>query len=139
MSLNRLSGLFFILLGLALFFFVIPYDTEIVSYGWVRPQSVPNAMAWIMIIAGLIHFIHPTGTTDLHPRKAALALFYLLILIASVFLIARFGFEFVAPVFALALMLIIGERQPLWLGIGVIGIPLLIWFVVSVLLERPLP
>lgn len=139
MSLNRLSGLFFVLFGLTLYFVIIPYDTEVVDYGWVKPQSLPNAMAWIMVITGAIHTIRPTGEIDFEARKATLALLYFALIVAAIFLIGRFGFAFVSPFFALALMMLIGERRPFWLGLGVIVLPLLIWFVVTFLLERPLP
>jgi putative tricarboxylic transport membrane protein len=57
----------------------------------------------------------------------------------AVYLMQRFGFFYIAPVLALAVMLFIGERRPWWLLTGVIAAPALIWLIVEKLLERPLP
>ncbi len=137
--LNRSSGLFFIAFGIFLYFVVIPYDTESVDYGWVRPQTVPNAMAWIIIIAGLAQLIRPTGSVSADIAKMSRAAMHLLIVAGGVLAISQFGFRLVSPLLALAIMLTVGERRPVWLALGVIGIPVLIWFVVAVLLGRPLP
>lgn len=137
--LNRLSGLFFVLFGALLYFVVIPYDTEIVDYGWVRPQTVPNAMAWLIAIAGMVQLVRPSGNTSPDIAKVFPAGLHIIILAAGVFAISHFGFRLVSPVLALIIMLVVGERRPLWLGLGVIGIPVLIWIVVAVLLGRPLP
>lgn len=138
-SLDRCSGLFFAALGLLLFFVVIPYDTEVVDYGWVRPQTVPNAMAWVLTILGAVLVIRPGGSVPFDPRRSLRAGFFLAILGAGLVLIDRFGFVAVAPVLALGLMVLIGERRPFWLFLGTIALPFLIWFTVTILLQRPLP
>ena len=50
-----------------------------------------------------------------------------------------FGFVYVAPVLALIIMLMIGERRPFWLIAGVAAMPAAIWVLVAVVLERALP
>lgn len=137
--LNRSSGLFFVAFGIVLYFVVIPYDTEPVDYGWVRPQSVPNAMAWIIAIAGLVQLIRPRGGISADIARMSRAALHLLIVACGVLAISQFGFRLVSPLLALTIMLTVGERRPVWLVLGVIGIPVLIWFVVAVLLGRPLP
>lgn len=138
-ALNRYSGLFFVALGLLLFFVVIPYATETVDQGWVRPQTVPNVTAWIMVMAGAAHAIRPAGEVDLQLRRVLYGALYLAIVATGVVLTAFFGFEFVAPVLALAIMVVTGERRAGWLVLGVLVIPASIWFAVVVLLDRPLP
>jgi putative tricarboxylic transport membrane protein len=139
MILNRFSGCFIICLGLLLYFFIIPYDTEVVDYGRVRPQTVPSAMAWILIVAGAILAIEPSGETNFDPRGAARAGLFLAIVAAGVYSISYVGFIFVSPVLALVIMLLMGERRFLWLALGAFGTPSVIWIVVAVLLGRPLP
>jgi len=126
-------------LGLLLFFVIIPYDTEVVDYGWVRPQTVPNAMAWLLTIAGIILVLRPHGDVPFDLRRSLRAGLFLAILGTGLYLIGRFGFVAVAPGLALLIMILIGERRPFWLGLGTAGLPSLIWFVVTILLERPLP
>ena len=137
--LSRCSGLFFVTFGLLLYFVVIPYDTETVDYGWVRPQTVPNAMAWIITIAGVVQVIQPTGAISADIARIGRAVLHLLIVAGGILAISQFGFRLVSPFLALAIMLAVGERRPVWLALGAIGIPVLIWFVVAVLLGRPLP
>lgn len=138
-SLDRYSGLFFAILGLLLFFVIIPYDTEVVDYGWVRPQTVPNSMAWLLVITGVSLVIRPGEDAPFDLHRSLRAGLFLAILGGGLFLIDRFGFVAVAPGLALLIMVLIGERRPLWLILGTVGLPLLIWFTVAILLQRPLP
>ena len=139
MAANRLSGLFFVAFGLLLYFAIIPLEIEIVDYGWVRPQTVPNAMAWIMILAGIVLAIRPAGSVEFDRRKAGRAGLYRGLVAASVALMGQVGFLAVSPFLALCLMLAIGERRLVWLVSGAAGLPLAIWVAVTVLLDRPLP
>lgn len=136
---NRLLGLCFTGFGLLLLFIVIPRHTEVVGYGWMRPQTLPNAMAIVIAGAGAVLALRPRGAVDFEWRRAARAALYLALLAVGVYLISLYGFELVAPLLALAMMVLIGERRPLWLAIGAAGIPFVIWLVVPVLLGRPLP
>lgn len=136
---NRLLGLFFAAFGLLLLFVVIPQQTEVVDYGWMRPQTLPDAMAVVIGISGLALALRPRGAVTFEWRKAIRAALYLGLVCTGVYLISLFGFEIVAPPMALAIMLLIGERRPLWLVLGVAGIPFMIWLAVPVLLGRPLP
>ncbi|MGA8261483.1 MAG: tripartite tricarboxylate transporter TctB family protein [Arenicellales bacterium] len=136
---NRLLGLFFAVFGLLMLFAVIPWQTEVVNSGWMKPQSLPDAMAVVITVAGLVLAIRPRGEVSFEWRKAVRAALYLGLVCAGVYLISLFGFEMVAPSMALAIMLLIGERRPWWLVLGVAGIPFAIWVAVPVLLGRPLP
>lgn len=136
---NRLLGLCFTGFGLLLLFIVIPRHTEVVGYGWMRPQTLPNAMAIVIAAAGAVLALRPRGAVDFEWRRAARAALYLALLAVGVYLISLYGFELVAPLLALAMMVLIGERRPLWLAIGAAGVPFVIWLVVPVLLGRSLP
>lgn len=136
---NRLLGLFFAAFGLLLLLVVIPWQTETIDYGWMRPQTLPNAMAVVIAVSGLVLALRPRGAVAFDWRRAGWAALYLGLVAGGVQLISRFGFEVIAPLLALAIMLLIGERRPLWLVLGAMGIPLAIWLAVPVLLDRPLP
>ncbi|HSH40756.1 MAG TPA: tripartite tricarboxylate transporter TctB family protein [Arenicellales bacterium] len=136
---NRLLGLFFAGFGLLLILVVIPQQTEVIDYGWMRPRTLPVAMAIIITVAGAALALRPRGATDFEWGGAGRAALYLGLIAAAVWLIGRYGFEVVAPALALAVMLLIGERRPLWLALGAVVVPLAIWVAVVMLLERPLP
>lgn len=136
---NRLLGLFFACFGLLLLFVVIPWQTEVIAYGWMRPQSLPNVAAIVIAAAGAFLACRPRGAVDFEWRNAGGAALYLGLVATGVYLIALFGFEVVAPLIAMAVMLLAGERRPAWLALGAVGIPFLIWLAVTVLLDRPLP
>jgi len=49
------------------------------------------------------------------------------------------GFLIAAPLLVMVLMLMIGERRPIWLITGIVLIPLAMWSSIELLLKRPLP
>ena len=139
MSFNRLSGVFFVGLGLLLYFVVIPEQTETVDYGWMRPQSIPNACAILLIILGIAQAAFPTGSVFIHRREILRASLFAAITVAALWAMSMFGFLMTVPIFAAVLMLIVGERRPGWLAAGVVVLPVAIWLTVVPLLERTLP
>ncbi|TNE35026.1 MAG: hypothetical protein EP348_09825 [Alphaproteobacteria bacterium] len=139
MSLNRLSGLFFVLAGLLLYFVIIPAETETVDYGWLRPQTIPNACAMAMTTLGALHALIPTGSISVKLREILKVTFFTAFTLLSLWLMETFGFLLIAPLFAGALMLLVGERRIGWLAGGAIVFPVAIWLAVVPLLERSLP
>lgn len=136
---DRLTGLFFCFFGLAMIFLVIPNFVENPQGGNLSPRTLPTVVAWILAICGAVLVIKPTNHTAPDGRFFLQAAVYIAVLGAAIYAMSQFGFVFVAPVLALVLMLMIGERRPLWLGIGVVLMPAAIWFLVTQLLERALP
>jgi len=136
---DRLSGLFFVLFGMILFFYLIPTQVETVEYGAIRPKTMPQILAVIIGIFGAMLMIKPADGSDLQKMPWIKSTLIVGILAAGLWLISHFGFEIIVAPLALILMLVMGERRPLWIGIGVIGMPALIWFAVTLLLQRPLP
>ena len=136
---DRLCGLFFVLFGLMLFFYLIPTQIETVDYGAIRPKTMPHILAVIIGVFGFILMVKPADGSNLQPMPWGRSSLIVAVLSGGLWLISLFGFIFMAPFLALVLMVIMGERRPLWLGLGVVGMPALIWFAVTILLERPLP
>ncbi len=68
-----------------------------------------------------------------------MVLIYFAVIALALFAISRFGFVVASAFLALAIMLIFGERRPVWLALGSVGMPAAIWFLVVQVLERPLP
>ena len=125
--------------GLILLFWIIPRHTEPVDFGWLRPTTLPNITAAVMAIMGIIHVLFPAGTAEFDARPAARAGLFFVISVAGLFLMRYAGFLLSAPLLVLVLMLMVGERRPLWLFAGVVMVPLGIWSSVELLLRRPLP
>ncbi|HSM42994.1 MAG TPA: tripartite tricarboxylate transporter TctB family protein [Afifellaceae bacterium] len=139
MTANRISGLLVALCGLLLWLVVIPANTETVGSGWIRPDTLPQACAVALIGLGLIQSLprgrslEPTGAEVLRAGLFA-ALAFL-----AVWAMTVAGFRLAAPAFALALMLLVGERRPGWLAVGAVGVPAAIWLTAVPLLDRTLP
>lgn len=139
---DRLTGLFFLLLGAALYWVVIPAQTETVDSGWVLPQTLPNLTAIIIGLCGASLLVRPGREASPRPPEPGTLLraaATLALLIAGVWLIGLTGFGIAAAPLALAIMWWIGERRMRWLALGGILMPALIWFAVVILLDRPLP
>lgn len=139
MTLNRFSGLFSAVAGCLLLFWVIPHHTEIADYGWLKPATLPNITAIIIIVSGIIHFLAPKGDAKLDLKVSGRALLFLCIGFAGIGLMHLAGFIVTAPILVLVLMLMVGEKRWGWLVSGVIVLPAAIWFCVDFLLKRPLP
>lgn len=136
---DRIAGLLIFSLGLFVYAVLIPWQVETVEYGAMHPETMPKIIAVILAISGLVLMVRPgPAITTIHMRWIRMAMF-VAVLFAGLFALTRFGFIYTAPPLALAIMLMIGERRPLWLSLGTAGMPLLIWFAVAYLLERPLP
>ena len=136
---DRLSGAFFLLFGLAMYFLVIPEYVEVADEGNISPNTMPNIISWVIAFCGALLILKPTPHQLQDMRFFIRTGAYAGILAAGIYAMSLFGFEYIGPVLALAIMLMIGERRPLWLGAGVILMPLIIWFLVTVVLGRALP
>lgn len=134
-----MSGLFFVLFGVVLYGFLIPFDTETVGSGWVLPDTLPNFAALTMIAAGLVQAAAPAGANTLDGGGVLRAGLYLVLAAGALFAMDKIGFLVAVPVYALVQMWVIGERRPLWLGVGVLAVPGVVWILATRVLDRPLP
>ena len=136
---DRVGGVFFIVFGLVLYLFIIPAQTEPAESGWVFPQTIPNVIAWLLCLLGAWLVIRPSivggELLDTFPK----ATLFLLVILVSVISMSYAGFVWIAPPLALAIMLLKGERRKLWLVVGSVVMPALIWLLVVPVLERVLP
>ena len=151
-SADRVSGLFFLLAGLAMIFGVIPAQVEVGEGGNIAPSTLPYAMSILIAGGGGCLFAasflsqqtdlddqDPRDGDGLKPRRDSSGQIIraggiVLLLAVGLALMSRFGFITVAPLLALALMWIGGERRWHWLVTGGLMVPAMIWlFVVQVL------
>lgn len=138
-SADRISGAFFVLLAMALYFYVIPTFVEQAEDGNIAPATMPNLVAIVMGLCGVVVMIRPTAHETPDLRLMARAALFAGVIALAIYAMSWVGFVYVAPVFALILMGMIGERRLLWLLIGAAGMPGLIWFLVTQVLDRVLP
>lgn len=136
---NRISGLAVALVGLALYFLIIPANTETVDYGWIRPQTLPNICALLLAGAGVVHALFPSGSIEVDWRAVPRALLFVAVAVAGWWAMSFGGFRLAAPALVLATMLLVGERRWYWLLAGTIALPMIIWITVVLLLDRILP
>ncbi|WP_419907795.1 tripartite tricarboxylate transporter TctB family protein [Hoeflea sp.] len=139
LSADRASGAFFLLFGLAAYFLVIPAYVEQAEGGNIAPDMLPNAIAIVIAACGFLLMVKPTPQQLPGVRYFALTGAYVFVLAAAIYAMSWFGFIYVAPFLALAIMLMIGERRPLWLAFGALGMPATIWVFVIIILDRALP
>ena len=139
MTLNRLSGLVVAMAGILLLFWIIPNQTETVAFGWLKPNTLPNIIAVVIIILGLFHFILPSGKAKFDIKLALRISLFFMITMASLYVMSVVGFLIAAPIMVMIIMILIGERRPLWLVSGIVLGPAAIWAAVDLLLNRPLP
>ena len=93
----------------------------------------------MLIIFGIVQFIFPKGKVVLEFEQILWSGIFVSAAFIAVFGFHKFGFIYTAPIFALSIMLLIGEKRILWLLLGVFLIPFLILLIVEQLLGRLLP
>lgn len=138
MGLERTITFIVILLSLVMLFFIMPNQIETVDYGRVIPSTVPTLVLWIIIGAGVVQLFQSREVIKFEAVILIRVVGFVGLLLAAVFAMERFGFEYTAPVLALLIMLAIGERRWHWLLLGGVVIPIGVWLIVEQLLDRPL-
>jgi hypothetical protein len=135
---DRIVGLTLTILGLLLLFVIFPIAIEDIEGGSIQPNTLPNALAGLFAVCGLILALRPGQLSKREPQELVMVVLYLAVIAAGLFVMSFFGFVIVAPLLALAIMLLFGERRPLWLALGSLAMPAVIWFLVVQVLGRAL-
>lgn len=139
MTLNRISGLVVTAIAVLLILWIIPNHTEIDELATLKPSALPYITASIILIMGLIQVVFPGGKAEFDLKSTLQVGFYFALSLAGVYLMNLIGFLIAAPTLILVVMILIGERRPLWLISGIILMPVTIWYSVDILLNWPLP
>ena len=162
LSADRISGLVFLLAGLAMIFGVIPAEVEAVEGGNIAPSTLPIVMSAIMAFGGGVLLVRPHTPPEPPPesppesppapparqetvqqhlppwRQLLRGLGIVLLLALALAAMSQFGCMLVAPALALALMWLSGERRWRWYAIGAGLVPAAIWVFVVQILGRQL-
>jgi putative tricarboxylic transport membrane protein len=138
MFLERAITAAIIFAGFTLFFLVMPGQVEEVDYGRIIPSTVPSIAIWIIIAVAAVQIVQSRHSIHLDIAVCLKAAAFLCFLVFAAYAMERFGFEFVAPVLALVVIFVIGERRWHWLLLGGVVIPVGVWVNVERLLDRVL-
>lgn len=158
LSADRISGLVFLLAGLAMIFGVIPAEVEAVEGGNIAPSTLPIVMSAIMVFGGGVLLVRPHSPPEPQPesppapparqetvqqhlppwRQLLRGLGIVLLLALALATMSQFGFMLVAPALAMTLMWLSGERRWRWYAIGAGLVPAAIWVFVVQILGRQL-
>lgn len=128
-----------LLLGLALYFAIIPTYVEEAQDGNIAPATLPNILSLVIAFCGAWLAARPTGFATDQKANIVTAGIFAVTIGLGLFAISWFGFLLTAPFLALAIMLLQGERRPIWLVLGTVVTPALIWILVVQILDRALP
>lgn len=136
---DRLTGAFFALLGVILYLWIIPWQVETAEYGWLKPRTLPFLLALVLGLCGIALMFNPVGDAQPSTFNWLRAALFAGVLALALWLLSVLGFVYTAPPLAFVLMWLAYERRWSWLLLGSLVMPAVIWFVITVLLERPLP
>lgn len=139
MNADRLSGLFFVIFGIALYFAIIPTYVEQSEGGNLAPNTLPNFLSIVIAGCGFFLLIKPTNWKIKDKNLFGIAALYGIVISCGVYAMTWFGFLWVSPLLAMAMMLLMGERRLVWLALGAVATPMTIWFFVVQILDRALP
>lgn len=137
---DRIAGAVVMGFAVLLWFVVIPDQVDHVDYGWMRPRTLPGICTALIGGLGFLLLVFPKSVSNRMPRKDIARLSALVALvIAALWAISQVGFLIVAPIVAAVLVALLRENRWPWILASVAGAPLVIWLIVAVLLQRPLP
>ncbi|MQY43980.1 hypothetical protein GG681_15140 [Epibacterium sp. SM1969] len=127
-----------VVFGLVFLIRVLPTQVETVDFGRIVPSTVPTIALVILTAAAVVQLFTSKSSVTVDLLVCIRAALFVAMMVLAVWLMQRFGFEYVAPVLAISVMLLIGERRWHWLVIGGGVIPIGVWLIVERLLDRTL-
>ncbi len=136
---NKITTISLIILSVLLYVYIIPNQIEPPIFdGWTTPATLPNIIVIGIMLMALIQFFNTNSPPDFDKKVLVKSLSLAVLGIFFVGLMGHIGFLWVAPVLSVGIMVLIGERRPLWLILGG-GIPIILWAGVVMGLGRTLP
>lgn len=136
---DRIQGIVVLGFGISLLFWLVPSYVTSMPGDPLDPSMFPRASGWIISGLGLVQIVlaRPGGSVPA-AREIVGFVCFILSLVAAALLLPLLGFLPVACGLMLASLVLLRERRPLWAATTLLGVPLLVWFLFTVLLSRPL-
>lgn len=127
-----------VVFGLVFLFLVLPSQVEDVDFGRIVPSTVPTIALVVLTGVAAIQLFASKFSFTMNAYVCIRAALFVGLMVLATGLIGRFGFEYIAPLFSLSVMLLIGERRWYWLIFGGFIVPVGVWLIVERLLDRVL-
>lgn len=140
MTLDRILGGAAVLFGGFLLLYAIPANVRMVEGAMPYPAMFPQIAAWLFVGLGIIQFFFVKSEVEF-PSLKRFATFFVavgLTLIALLF-VEQFGYLPVMIALLGSIIFLVRERRPLWMVVGVLGLPIGVWVLFELILHRPLP
>lgn len=137
-GLHTFEGLVLIAFAICLPLWLIPTGVEMDSSAWLEPQVLPMVVAFGVFALGLSLLFQPQSASAEATNINWRFVMFFGYLLGAIWLLANLGFVYFSSAFVFGLMLIVGERRKLWLLGGTFVVPLVIWLLITQVLERHL-
>lgn len=136
---DRLQGLIVLGFGCALLLWLVPAHVTSVPGDPLDPSLFPKIAGWIIATLGLLLIVFARSDSAVPAWQEVVGILcFIFALVAAAILLPVLGFLPVACGLMVVSLLLLRERRPFWAGLTLVGVPLFVWFLFVVLLERPL-
>lgn len=139
---ERFATLIVLLAALGFVFVLVPAGTEAVTYGAMSPDTLPRVLGWIVVALAIVQLVNPfERRSDQIPDPVSLmrALFAMGFVALCTAAIPYAGFLPASMVLGAGACLILRERRWLVIAAASLVMPPVIWALVTMALDRPLP
>lgn len=136
---DRIQGIVVLGFGIVLLWWLVPGYVTAVPGDPLDPSMFPRAAGWIISGLGLAQIVlaRPGGSVPTGREVFGFVCFILALVVAAL-LLPLFGFLPVACGLMIASLVLLRERRPLWAATTLVGVPIFVWFLFTVLLSRSL-
>ena len=136
---DRIQGIVVLGFGILLLVWLVPTYVTSVPGDPLDPSLFPRAAGWIISGLGLVQIAlaRPGGSAPDGPEVFGFICFMVALVIAAL-LLPALGFLPVACGLMMASLVLLRERRPLWAATTLIGVPLFVWALFTIVLSRSL-
>lgn len=136
---DRIQGIVVLGFGIALLLWLVPGYVTAVPGDPLDPSMFPKAAAWILSGLGLAQIVlaRPGGSVPSAREVFGVACFIVALVVAAL-LLPLLGFLPVACGLMIASLVLLRERRPLWAATTLIGVPIFVWVLFTIVLSRSL-
>lgn len=136
---DRIQGIVVLGFGLTLLLWLVPNHVTAMPGNALDPSLFPRAAAWIISGLGLVQIVlaKPGGSAPAVGEVIGFVCF-IAALAAAALLLPILGFLPVACGLMIASLVLLRERRPLWAATTLIGVPVFVWFLFTIVLSRSL-
>lgn len=136
---DRIQGIVVFGFGLMLLLWLVPSYVTAMPGNPLDPSLFPRAAAWIITGLGLAQIVlaRPGGSAP-DGREVFGFVCFIGALVVAALMLPMVGFIPVACGLMMASLVLLRERRPLWAATTLIGVPVFVWFLFTILLSRSL-